>query len=136
MNPFRTISSLLLALLVLASSTSFVVGVHLCGGRVDNVAFLEKASPCPMEQQQPPCHRTHSSCCDDALIVHDAQELKNDITHFDYTAHPVPFVPQYPILIAEIIPSTTDATAASFRLYDPPPLHDDDRPATLQVFLI
>lgn len=136
MKLLRTISSLLLTVLVLASSTSFVVGIHLCGGRVDNVAFLEKASPCPMEQKLPPCHRADASCCDDALIVHDAQELKNDITHFDYTAHPVPFVPQYSILIAEIIPATTDATAASFRLYDPPPLHHDDRPATLQVFRI
>jgi hypothetical protein len=131
----RTISSLLLALLVLASSTRFVVGVHLCGGRVDNVAFLEKASPCPMEQKMPPCHHQKSSCCDDTLITHDAQELKNDITHLDFTAHAVPFVIQYPILIAEIIPAITDATTSSFRLYDPPPLHDD-RPATLQVFRI
>lgn len=134
MKTLRTISSLLLALLVLASSTSFVVGVHLCGGRVDNVAFLEKALPCPMEQQLPPCHHAKSSCCDDALIIHDAQELKNDITHFDFTAHTVPLVIQYPIIIAEIIPATANATT-SFRLYDPPPLHDN-RPATLQVFRI
>ncbi|MBT1711714.1 hypothetical protein KK062_25965 [Fulvivirgaceae bacterium PWU5] len=134
MKPLRTISSLLLALLVLASSTSFVVGVHLCGGRVDNVAFLEKASPCPMEQKLPPCHHAKSSCCDDTLIVHKAQKLKNDVTHFDLTTHPVPLVIQYPILIADIIPATSTATA-SFQLYDPPPLHDD-RPATLQVFRI
>lgn len=132
----RTISSLLLALLVLASSTSFVVGVHLCGGRVDNVAFLQKASPCPMEQKLPPCHKAKSSCCDDALITHDAQELKNDITHFDLTVYSTPWVIQYPVLIAEIIPAITNATTSSFRLYDPPSLYTDDRPATLQVFRI
>lgn len=135
MKSLRTISSLLVALLVLASSTSFVVGVHLCGGQVDNVAFLEKASPCAMEQKLPPCHHAKSSCCDDTLLVHNAQELKNDITHFDLTAHAVPMIIQYPTLIAEIIPATSNTTATSFRLYDPP-LRHDDRPATLQVFRI
>jgi hypothetical protein len=87
-----------------------------------------------MEQKSPPCHHAKSSCCDDTLIVHNAQELKNDITHFDLTAHPMPLVIHYPTLIAEIIPATSDTTV-SFQLYDPPPLHGD-RPATLQVFRI
>src|SRR5688572_20623693 len=77
MKLFRTISSILLAMLVLLSSTSFIVGMHICMGEVQNVAIFEKAEGCAMEKQLPPCHRhAKAPCCEDELVVHNGDELK------------------------------------------------------------
>jgi len=46
MKSLRTITSLTLALLVFVSSTSFMVGMHICSGEVQNIALFTKAEGC------------------------------------------------------------------------------------------
>ena len=43
MKPIRFISAVLLAIVVLVSSTSFMVGMHICMGEVQNIALFGKA---------------------------------------------------------------------------------------------
>lgn len=116
----RTISSIVLALLVLVSSTSFMVGVHLCMGDVQNVALFTKAPSCPNERQVPPCHRhTPDPCCEDEVLTHEAEELK--LSSASITVYPLVAadVEQTVALIAEIIPSFHTFLTA-YRDYIPP----------------
>src|SRR5688572_20207148 len=77
MKLIRTISSILLALLVLMSSTSFMVGVHFCMGEVQSVALFSKADGCEEEKKLPPCHRHQSApCCEDEAVVHSGDDFK------------------------------------------------------------
>ena len=82
---------LTLSLLVLMSSISFSVGMHLCGGAIQDLALFHKAAACSMEQEQQPlpCHKQEDgeqgsantdnqqdvnsdmSCCQDNLVVMD-----------------------------------------------------------------
>lgn len=127
MKVFRTIYSILLAVLVLLSSTSFQVGMHFCQGEVRDIAIFSKASGCEKERQLPPCHRhTKSSCCDDETVVHEADELAASsqpkspgVDSFDQLDIDLPFV-----LISEVIPSSP-TSQHPFDYYRPPLISDD-----------
>ena len=80
MNVLRSISSILLAFLVLLASSSFYVGVHVCGDTVKAVAFLQEADGCG-HQTLPPCHRKMmEGCCENDVVIHEGQEIKGDVT--------------------------------------------------------
>jgi hypothetical protein len=133
MKLFRTISALSLALLVLMSSTSFIVGMHFCMGEVQDVAIFTKADGCAMEKL-PPCHRhTSKPCCDDETLVHDGDVLKlsEQLTLFVQ----IPVEVEAPFtLYSEIIPSVSNSR--EYYLNYDPPLLDDDRTIKHRVFLI
>ena len=135
MKQHRSILSSAFAILVLFSSSSFMVGLHLCGGHIQNIALFTKAEGCGMEKQMPPCHRHESKpCCEDETIVHDAQDFKVNISQVSITAPPVLDVVVPATFIAEIIPSST----SSFKHdadYDPP-IRSIDVTIDLQVFII
>lgn len=76
MKNLQPIASLTLALLVLVSSTSFMVGIHFCSGKVQNIALFTKAEGCEMEKELPPCHRQmKTSCCDDETVIHEGEDF-------------------------------------------------------------
>lgn len=126
---------MLFVLLVFFSSTSFMVGVHLCGGHVQNVALFTKAAVCEMEKQLPPCHKQESkSCCDDEKIVHDGQSFKIAATDISFTSVAAVEMALPHVLIAELIPSSI-TTGIQHHNYDPPP-RAADLTVSLQVFLI
>lgn len=135
MKLFRTICSLALALLVMISSTSFQVGLHLCQGEVQEIAFFSKPAGCEKERELPPCHRHQkSSCCDDETIVHKADDL---------TATSKVITPEAPdqlytvvpfLLISEVVPTST-VPAYPFNLYRPP-LPDSDLIVAYRSLLI
>jgi hypothetical protein len=133
MKLFRTISSLLLATLVLMASSSFYVGVHTCGGTVKAVAFLEEADDCG-HQSLPPCHRQlMKGCCENENIMHDGDDFKSQSSQITVE---IPFateLEQVDVLVAEIIPSVL--STVEYPTYDPP-LRTSDKLTTLQVFLI
>ena len=120
MKAVRSISAIVLATLVLVSSTSLMIGLHLCMGEVRNIAVFSEAEGCEKEQNIPPCHR-HSStpCCDDETVIHKGDDFQVSIIQ-DHVVAPVltgialPFV-----LISEIIPSAP-LSRFKFRNYDPP----------------
>ena len=135
MKAIRSISVVFLAMLVLVSSTSFMVGIHLCGGRVQNVAFLSKADGCLMEKLMPPCHKKEpKSCCKDETIIHEGEDFKNSPSSI--TLAPIAAIDlQLPmVLVSELIPSAPPTTHEWYD-YDPP-LRAEDRVVTHQIFLI
>jgi len=133
MKVLRSISAFLLALLVLVSSTSFVVGVHICMGKVQEVAFLSKADGCQMAKL-PACHRTSHPCCQDEVVVHKADDIKGSVVDFALQC-PTPIdLAQASFIISEIIP-TKQATSAAYHSYDPP-LPSTDITVEYRVLLI
>ncbi len=135
MKHYRSILSVAFACLVLFSSTSFMVGVHLCGGHVQNIALFTQAEACAMEKQTPPCHKPQSEpCCEDETIVHTGEDFKVSLTAMALTP-PAPADFTLPsVLISEVIPAAPVAPVP-FYLYDPP-LPATDLTVSLQVFLI
>ncbi|MBL0745247.1 HYC_CC_PP family protein [Chryseolinea lacunae] len=135
MKAIRSIAAIAFSLLVLVSSSSFVVGIHWCGGHINSVAVLSKAEACGMEQNVPPCHRhMKASCCQDENIVHEGQGFK--LSHNDHHIGHAPLlsIGQPLVLLAEIIPSSPVAITP-FRNYDPP-LRSSDILVDVQVFRI
>ena len=134
MKRYRSILSLSFAFLVLFSSSSFAVGVHFCGGEVQNMALFGKAEGCEKERQLPPCHRAETPpCCQDETIVHDAQGF--DSGQAQICAPPL--TPAFDVvrplvLLAEIVPARP---SDQYYDYDPPE-RAADITVTLQVFLI
>jgi len=135
MKKIRSISAVLLALLVLVSSTSFMIGMHFCMGEVQNIAFSSKADGCEKEQNLPPCHRHEKApCCADETVVHKGDDFKASIAHI-HTVAPFPIDIEAPlILISEVIPSAP-LSRIQYYNYDPP-LRCWDLTVEHQVFLI
>jgi hypothetical protein len=135
MKVIRSISTVLLAILVLASSTSFTVGMHLCMGEVQNIAFLGKAESCQMEKAFPACHKhMKPACCDDELVYHEGTDFKASLEQLHIVA-PAPMDIEQPlILISEVIPASAISRTRYYN-YDPP-LRSCDLTVEQQVFLI
>ena len=135
MKVIRSISAILLAVLVLVSSTSFVVGFHICMGEVQNVALFTKADGCEMEKSLPPCHRHQKApCCADETFFHEGDDFKASIEQIQ-TVAPAPVDIEQPLLlISEIIPGAPIAHIQYYN-YDPP-LRSFDLTVQHQVFLI
>lgn len=135
MKTLRTISIIALALLVLLSSTSFMVGMHFCQGKVKNIALFANADDCEREQKLPPCHRhTKAPCCEDKNVTHDGDDFNASTDHTHIIA-PAPMQLEQPVvLISEIIPSGP-ASHTQYYNYDPP-LRSCDLTVEHHVFLI
>jgi hypothetical protein len=134
MKAIRSISVVVLAVLVLVSSTSFMIGMHFCMGEVQNVAFFTKADGCEKEQNLPPCHRHQKApCCADETIIHDGDDFKASIAYFHIVAAPME-IEQPLVLISEVIPSVP-LSRIKYYNYDPP-LRSCDLTVEHQVFLI
>jgi hypothetical protein len=135
MNLFRTISVFALAFLVLLSSSSFIVGLHFCGGQVAHVALLSEADKCAMEKSLPTCHKqVTTSCCDDETIVHEAEGFKAA----SHESALIPLIAVDQDLTSVIISSIIPENPVAQNFYDryDPPLRSYDRVVSLQVFLI
>ncbi|HEX8060812.1 MAG TPA: hypothetical protein VF473_07740 [Cyclobacteriaceae bacterium] len=135
MNIVRRTSAILLLMLVLISSTSFMIGMHFCGGELQKVALFDKADGCEQEKQLPPCHRHEApACCQDSSIVHDGDEFQSAQTQFSTSPTFVFEMAQPPVVVSEII-SLREVSTPRYFNYDPP-LRAPDLTVTLQVFLI
>lgn len=135
MKLFRTISSLLLAPLVLLASSSFYVGVHSCGGTVNAIAFLDEADGCG-HQQLPPCHRkAMEGCCADEQLIHKSQELKASSANITLpllsAADPI----HNTVILAEIIPAV-HTTPTTYIDDHPPALTGHDIILSIKSLLI
>jgi hypothetical protein len=135
MKQFRSILSVTFAVLVLFSSSSFMVGVHRCGGHVQDIALFTKSAGCAMEKKMPPCHKHESKpCCEDETILHQGEDFQASVTDITLAVVPVMDMELPSILISEVIPSAP-VSRTRFYQYDPP-LRDNDLTVSLQVFLI
>lgn len=135
MKPFRTISILVLAFLVLLSSSNFMVGIHFCADEIQNIGFLTKAEACEKEQNLPPCHKHMTApCCEDATIMHEGDELKASASDVHVGLTVTTEATDFHVVVAELIPSSP-LSQTSFLFYDPP-RPSPDITITNQVFLI
>jgi hypothetical protein len=135
MKLFRTISSLLLAALVLMASSSFYVGVHYCRGAVKAVAFLEEADGCG-HQELPPCHRkAMEGCCSNEQLIHESQELKTEITGITLPALSSIDIVHHSVVLAEVVP-TVETNPSIYFSDHPPALAGHDIIISIQSFLI
>ncbi len=148
MSLLRRTILLTLSLLMLMSSIGLSVGVHMCGGMLQNLALFHKADACPMEQvpTPPSCHsqpeaaspadkRADNGCCQDDLFVVDgvdhAVSVKAD------TSYKAPDFYALSVLQTAFlfILQQQEAPATAFVIYAPPPLVRDI-PVLVQSFLI
>ena len=135
MKPFRTVVSVMLAAMVLVASSSFTVNMHLCGGSVQSVSLIEKATPCPMEVNTPPCHKAfakRAGCCDDEQFVFEGKDFK-----VHESAGVQPLQPGWLIdvpVVAVVIPSVSSPVVGQTAYK--PPLLQHDIPVLIQSFLI
>jgi hypothetical protein len=122
-------------MLVLVSSTSFMVGMHLCMGKVQAVALFDKAEGCEKEQSLPPCHRHQKApCCEDETIIHESEDFKTGVSEIQVML-PLPVeIEQAFTFVSEIIPSAP-LSRIKYCNYDPP-LRSCDLTVEHQVFLI
>ena len=135
MNVIRHISAVLLAILVLVSSTSFMVGMHICGGEVQNIALFGKAESCQKEKALPACHKhMKPACCQDELVYHEGTDFKGSIENIHIVAPASLDIEQSIVFISEVIPASPTARLQYYN-YDPP-LRTCDLTVDHQVFLI
>jgi hypothetical protein len=134
MNRFRSIVSATFALMVLLSSSSFLVNVHLCRGKVNSIALFAKAEACAMEKQVPPCHKHNAKpCCEDQTVVHEGDDFSWSSSVMT-SAPALTAVISPAVIIAEIIPSVSFART-HFVEYSPP-LPFTDLTVTFRTLLI
>jgi hypothetical protein len=136
MKLVRAISAIILAFLVLMSSTSFMVGMHFCMEEVKSVAIFSKAEQCPKHQQKDPVCPAHkkSDCCKDEAYVHEGDDFKNSVSNTELSDPSFTIVSTPFVFVSEVVPSS-GLNHDSFIQYDPP-LYSCDLTVSLGVFLI
>ena len=122
------------AFLVFLSGSSFIVGLHYCGGKVRDVALFSKAEDCQNEKQLPPCHRHETPpCCQDEEVLHEGQGFQHSTSQIDISSLSIAETISPAVLVSEII--NADAGHVRYTFYEPP-LRTCDLTVSLQVFLI
>ena len=92
MKLFKVIVAGLLIVLVMISSTNFLVGIHFCMGDIQKVSLFSEASGCEMQKTiVPPCHKhLQEPCCDDETVIHESDEFnasQNELSVFAVAHH-------------------------------------------------
>ena len=139
MKLLKSIVSSMLALLVLVSSSSFMVNMHFCGGHVQSVSLIEEAAVCPMEVQLPPCHKKmavkKSGCCEDKQVAFEGKDFNTQVQDFSMlTWQSINWVATLP-MIMEVIQVNESLTFSNHTPYKPP-IVGRDIPVLVQSFLI
>ncbi|HPH46649.1 MAG TPA: hypothetical protein PKU83_06565 [Chryseolinea sp.] len=125
----HSILTTLLAMLVLVSSTSFSVNMHVCGGHVSSVAIIENAAPCAMEQMYA-CHgivhseKKSNGCCEDKSLTFEGKDFSSNVEHVSPEVQNASWIAELPYLIS-VVPSVSVKAHSSFTLYKPPMLSHD-----------
>ncbi|MBB6613004.1 hypothetical protein H7F15_18330 [Pontibacter sp. Tf4] len=143
MKLLKRILLLTLTLLVLVSSTGISVGMHLCSGELEDLAFFGAKADCPMEQQKetlPPCHQVSSTgdtadCCDDHKLFFEHSEA-SAATEAQLLAKTLDlkFVAAFKAVILQFFALEADLKPA-YAFYKAPPLARDI-PVLVQSFLL
>lgn len=139
MKGLKPIVSSLLAMLVLVSSSSFMVNMHFCGGQMQSVSLIEEATPCPMEVQLPPCHKKmeikKSGCCEDKHITFEGKDFNAKVQDFSLLNwQAINWVASLPVIM-EVI-QIDEALAFANHIPYKPPIVERDIPVLKQSFLI
>lgn len=144
MKLIRQLILLVLTFVVLVSSTGISVGMHLCGGELEDLSFFGAKVDCPMEQQKetvPACHKVPASgdnatdCCDDHTLVFEhsdsVQHLKAQLLTKTVD---LKFVAAFKVVILRLF-APEAAVESTYAYYNPPPIARDI-PVLVQSFLL
>lgn len=123
-----------MAMLVVLSSSSFMIGMHICSGSVKDVAVFSRAEQCENERKLPPCHPVKDTCCQDETVVHGGEDFSYSTADFNSSTPFVAEIERHRILIAELIPSMSAQLAHSAGC--DPPLPADNLVIRHRVLLI
>ncbi|WP_242916481.1 HYC_CC_PP family protein [Pontibacter liquoris] len=143
MKLFRQIVLLTLALLLLVSSTGLSVGMHFCGGKIQDFSFFGKAESCPMEKKQqtlPACHQPPKqtvkadSCCQNHTFVVQRLDAGTDTKINLHKILDLKFVAAFQAVILQLF-APEAALKPTYALYASPPLARDI-PVLVQSFLL
>jgi len=143
MKLYRQIILLTLALLVLVSTTGMAVGMHVCGGEIQDISLLGKAQPCSMDPEQqelPPCLKNQhkqakdNHCCESHSLIVKRLDAGSDTKITLHRALDLKFIAAVKAVILQLFVPETAATPA-YALYTSPPLARDI-PVLVQSFLI
>lgn len=113
----RKITALLMAIVVLLTTTSFTISMHYCQGELIHTAIFQKAHSCGMEMNMSD-EMKKKGCCDDKEIHIEGQdELKLPVAdmNFDQQVFVIAFVHSYIELF-----QTTEDRKNTFFDYPPP----------------
>jgi hypothetical protein len=112
---------MLMAFLVLFSTTSFTVDMHYCGDTLVETALFHNIKGCGMEMKKPStegCAITKKNCCNDEQLVVDGQDelqVSVDKISFEQQLFVASFVYTYVNLLEGF-----DNKVFSFEKYKPP----------------
>ena len=118
---FHKTTSILMALVVLFSTTSFTIDMHYCGDTLVDTAIFHKVKTCGMEMQQPStkgCAITKKNCCSDKQMIVDGQD------ELQLSVNKIPFEQQ--VFIASFVYTYSnlfegfDNETTPFQEYKPP----------------
>ncbi len=118
---FHKIMSILMAFVVLFTTTSFTIDMHYCGDTLVETAVFHKAKGCGMEMQKPStegCAITKKNCCNDEQLVIDGQDelqLQVDTISFEQQVFITSFVFTYSNLFEGL-----NNNVSSYEAYKPP----------------
>ncbi len=112
-----------------------MVGLHICSGKIENIALFSKAEGCEKERNLPPCHRHEKvPCCDDEAIVHEGEDFNASFSEVSVPSISFVALASPVLILSEIIPVNYLTKVKHFN-YDTP-LRACDLTVTHQVFLI
>lgn len=120
-NKFHNIVSVLMALIVLLSTSSFTVDKHFCGGLLMDVAVFSEAKSCVMgihDHSDMGTSIEKDSCCsNEKILVEGQDELKNSFLSLDLEQQMFlgAFVNSYVALFTGIPPKVP-----AYKRYSPP----------------
>lgn len=135
---FQHITSLFLALLVLASTQSYSINAHYCGNILVDKAIMKPAKKCSMHDEKTHSNHHHENkkddCCDDEVdIIQGQDELKMPSVQTELP-NPI-FVEAF--IICFLFDFPIEANKEKITLYEiPPPLLQKERLSLYQIYLI
>ena len=116
------IMALVMAFVVLFSTTSFAITEHYCGDTLMDTAIFSKASSCVMEMESKStvegCSIAKENCCTEQQILKSAQDemqTSTDKISFEQKLFIASFIYTYTNLFEGL-----DKNVSSFEEYEPP----------------
>lgn len=102
--------------------------MHVCGGQVQNVAFIQKAAPCAMKVMLP-CQGIQTEiksngCCEDRSLAYKGKDFSAKVENLSPELGHALWISDLPYVIS-VAPLTTIAAHSNFILYKPPLLSHD-----------
>ncbi|HNP07600.1 MAG TPA: hypothetical protein PKN99_08220 [Cyclobacteriaceae bacterium] len=134
MKALKSIFSAFLALLVLVSASSFTIDRHICMGRVQSIAILHDAAPCPMEMMAESGMGAMEGCCQDQQTKIEGNDYQVKNLKPVTTEYQSLWVAELPRVI-EVFTFEKSSQQLALRKHKPP-LLERDVPVLVQSFLI